>query len=198
MQTELKRMKLLMEFCDQMKVFFRENNQKIAEELFAHLEFKAGMMYEMSLFYFLNDELEGHPTMKRYHGEDASIAKMKILEVQNLLVTHFISTIESSLRKSLLNKGYTNKMMILNHILEDLFKEKIISKNKLHLWTGVRQIRNAIVHYEHHSHVSDTYRFSDELVIELKNGDPMTSTNIFEYLYLMEWMAYEVRNIFLK
>ena len=194
-QEELKRMTNLLKFCDQMKVYFRSQNNTIAEELYAHLEFKVGIMTEMTSFYMLHDEMEGHPSIQRYHGEESSLNDMKIYEVQNLLLTHFISIIESSLRKFLLANGVTNKMIILHQILEYLYKHKYINEEELHLWSGIRQIRNAVTHYEHHSHVSDTYHFSQELEITLKNAKAIESHDLFSDLKLMEWMAYSVKNI---
>jgi len=194
----IKRMKILMEFCDEMKVYFRSQNNVLAEHLFSHLEFKVGMMYEQSMFYLQSDILSNHEVIKNIEGQNLPIVNMKIYEVQNLVITHYISIIESSLRKFLLQIKIGSKMMILNEIIEHLHDLKFIDKKEKHLWHGIRQIRNAIVHYDGEAHVSDRYDFTKELSICLSKGNQLATTDIFEALKLMEWMTYSTRQIVLK
>ena len=194
MREELERIKRLLLFCDQTKVYFREQKNTLAEELFSHLEYKVGMMHDMIFYYVMVDISEGHPLTKRYHGEDAPVNEMKIYEVQNLVLPHFISIIESSFRQLVLEER-GKELLILNQILEHLFMQKRITKNQLHLWSGIRQVRNAVVHYDGHARISDSYHYSDELVLALKENRSIYTTDLFQALKLMEWMAYNVREI---
>lgn len=197
MLHDLERMKNLLEYCTQMKFYYRSIHHDIAEKLFAYLEFKVGIMYEMSVFYACNDVIENRPVVQSYQdNQEFPVYAMKIYEVQNLVLTHFISIIESSLRSLLFVNGYTNKKMVMGEILDALLTENLISKQEFYLWSGVRHIRNAIVHYDKHAHVSQTYRFTGELVIKLKDSKALTSNDTFEYVKLMEWMAYSVRRVF--
>jgi len=191
----INRMKNLMEFCDERKVYFRSQNNTLAEHLFSHLEFKAGIMYEQSLFYIQNDVIEQHPFIKNIEGVNMPVLNMKIYEVQNLIFTHYLSIIESSLRKCLLQKKIGTRLMILNTIINHLYDLKIITKKQHHLWHGIRQIRNAIVHYDSEAHLSETYHFYSGLHIELKNGQSLETEDIFEALKLMEWMTFCINDI---
>jgi len=192
---EIKRIKDLLDFCDAKKVQYREAGNQTAEELYAYLAFKVGMMYEMTVLYAIDSTLFESVLTARYHGSDANATEMKIYEVQNLILPHFISIIESSLRQMISKKKANTPMMILNDILLWLHKKRIITDEQLHLWTGIRQIRNAVVHYNRRSMVTDTYHFSDELIFDLKKGESFATTDLFQDFKLMEWMAYHVEPI---
>jgi len=178
-----------------MKVYFREHNNTLAEELYAHLEFKVGIMLEMITLYTINKSIENNPITNRYHGSDAPLYDMKIYEIQNLVFTHFISTIESTLRKFVLAQGFGHEKIILNQILEFLHKKHYITQEHLHLWNGLRQMRNAVVHYDSKAHTTDSYHYSRELDVSLKEGQVMESTDLYSQLKLMEWMAFNVKEI---
>ena len=193
---EIHRIKKLLDFCDQMKVYFRGHRNQLAEELYAHLGFKVGIMYEMIIVYVLSDTIEGHPTIERYHGKDTFVNEMKIYEIQNLIFPHFVSVIESSLRVLLLKHKKRNQIMILHTILEHLLRKKLITKSQMHLWDGIRHMRNAVVHYSSVARVSDVFQYYDDFQIVLKEGETIYTDNLYQDLKLMEWMAYNVKDIY--
>lgn len=192
---DLKTIYNLLQFCDVTKVHFRSQHQTIAEELFSYLEFKVGIMFEMIVFYSLEKTISD-PILPRYHADAIPANAMKIHEVQHLILPQVISVIESSLRHIINTKRKSMHPMMLAEILEWLYKKKIINSRQVHLWTGIRQIRNAIVHYSRHATVTDTYVFSENLVIKLENSQKIASTtDLYEDAKLIEWMIFDVRNI---
>lgn len=198
MMQEVMKIKVLLDYCDDTKVFFRQRNNTIAEELFAYLAFKIGIMLETIIFYTSFAQESDYKILKTYHTKEMPVLNMKLFEIQHLILPQFISIIESKLREWLQQKGYTKKDLLLCDILKCLYKNKLINQEQLHLWSGIRHIRNSSVHYNQYSKVTNTYKFTPKLILILKENKPISSNDLFQDFHLMQWMAKDIKKVLLK
>lgn len=112
--------------------------------------------------------------------------------MQTLVFTHYVSLIESSLREKIISDTNKHKKIPLNEILQYLHKKRIINDEQLLLWTGIRHLRNAIVHYDTKPSVSMNLKYEEDLIIGFKQDTPRRTTSMYEDFKLMRWMTYNV------
>lgn len=190
------RMDSLIKFCDERKVYYRSQDNRKEEIFFSDLEFKANIMCENSKYYFFVSLETKHQEVVDIYNKKRYLVDMKIDEEQNKTYTHYISVIESYLRSNLINNNVVRKDNVkLNEIIEYLYKNNVINKNQKHLWDGIRQMRNAIVHYNSISRINADYYFYNGLSISIKKGKLIVREDLYEHLKLMEWMTFEVNKI---
>lgn len=100
---QLERHRGLLDFCEESKLYFRQHNNTIGEELYTYLAYKVGVMYEMMDMYIFKEMVSPQGIVTLHHGVDVPMLYSKLFEVQTLFITHYISLIESMLRKSIQN-----------------------------------------------------------------------------------------------
>lgn len=185
---------LLMKHYDERKVFYGYKNDFISEKLFSYLEFKVGVMFEYISICLIERNQFGDISAQKYPktSENISLTEMKIREIQTIIFTHYISIIESSLREKMVKKSDKYKRILLNDILLYLYKKEKLNTEDFHLWTGIRHLRNAIVHYDRKPSISMSLRHEKELIIELEKGKSISSLHVYENFKQMRWMTHNI------
>ncbi len=193
-KTDFVQLLLLLRHCDNRKVHYRHKNNIIAEKLFAYFEVKIGMLVDHISIAMMEADKYGRKITQVYPNTsvNVSITDVKIKEIQTLIITHYISLIESSLREKIVSETGKNKKILLNDILLYLYKKRKINDKQLHLWTGIRHLRNAIVHYDTKPRASMRLKYSKDLIIVLNKNKTRQTTDLYEDFKLMKWMTYNV------
>jgi len=193
-ETDFVQMLLLLRHCDNRKVHYRHKNNFIAEKLFSYLEVKIGMLVDHISMCLMEENRYGRKITQKYPEKsiDISLTEVKIKEIQTLIFTHYVSLMESSLREKIVGETGENEKILLNDILKHLHKKRKIDNNQLHLWTGMRHLRNAIVHYDTKPRVTLELKYEEDLVISLKKDTPRHTTDLYEGFRLMRWMTYNI------
>jgi len=194
---------ILLKHCDYKKVYYRQKNNRIAEKMFAYFEFKIGMLVDHISMALMEDEIHGSPIVPRCPDNVMiSVTDAKIKEIQTLIITHYISIVESSLREKIVKQTKKKKKILLNDILIYMHKKEKITDKELYLWTGIRHIRNAIVHYDSKPTVSmkfkykfKPYELGNNFTIKLVKDDGIFTQDLFQDFRVMQWITYNVERM---
>ncbi|ESK41098.1 hypothetical protein P256_00083 [Acinetobacter nectaris CIP 110549] len=127
------------------------------------------------------------------------------IEIIRLFTNSFInimSALEYCLKDILTKKlpviaERIDRYSTLRNIVKELEKENIISQESSNLWHGLIFFRNALVHNNTYAIRTNTYKFSEKVILKLVEDKPIKS-HIKQTIFFIEWITNEYYNLVRK
>lgn len=172
----------------------------IAQEV-AYRDHKLLTLYKKE---YLSEDYQNQINLQSKSNQDRLKNNFE-LEIIRLFTNSFInimSALEYCLKDILIQKlpviaKRINRHGSLRNIVKELEKENIISQESSNLWDGLIFFRNALVHNNTYATSTNTYKFSEKVILKLAKDKPIKS-DIKQTIFFIEWITNEYYNLVRK